>query len=612
MTNLLPDAHTTSRERTASPMKAVGYSASRKVVQVCAVIIVLAIYSYPSLRARAHFGPSPLPPEFAPDLSLYLNLGSVQTVQAGQVLNPYYLVPVPAQGTAYLKIRFGPALFSNWSRLLGGRMWLAMFLWNLFWCALLCAITLWLFERLLPISSWGTAVAGLGLLMLINTPMAKLLLTAWAHLPSLSGFQSATLPFLRAFTPQIPIPLLLAYLGLQMGALRGKGVNRWIGMGVLQLLALSTFPYATLIMAGLTFVSVTWQLFSRRASGIWQIPLAYGLGCAMADGAFLMRGSMNIYASHSSLIHFQPHVLPHLIGGAWFLLCLLTLATVLARTLPSEVKWPLVGLGVTTALLMLGDAVVPSTVLLLSMHAGYFAHCSIAVLFTFLVAAALARTRSNSIKAGIAFGVVLTILALNGLLLSLGAYNASLPGNLQQVRVAHLLSSWRPMEGDLLIARSLNVDDDCGWITLLSKGPVLFCTDAETMLTPQQNRDIHRFRQAVYLYMSGKGSGSLQRALAAPDPSMQIWQLGYWAEALGTSEERNEGIHAIQSDLIPLLEQVERHDAAVDAFFHQYRRIIVIDNQRDRAFAPDRLASYLRLEGQQTNDDLVLLSYASK
>ena len=456
-------------------------------------------------------------------------------------------------------------------------------------------------------------MAGLGLLMLVNTPMAKPLLAAWIHLPSLSGFQSVSLPFTRAFSPQIPIPLLLAYLGLQMGTLRGKGLHRWIGMGVLQLLALSTFPYATLIMAGLTFVSVAWQVFSRSGSSMWHIPLVYGLGCAIADGAFLMSGSLNIYASHSSPVHFQPQLLPHLIGGAWLLLCLLTLATVLARTLPPEVKWPLVGLGVTTALLMLGDAVVPPTVLLLSTHAGFFAHVSIAVLLTFLVATALVRTRNNSVGVGIAFSVVLTILPLNGLLLSLGTYNAFLPLNLQQVEVVRLLSSSRPMEGDLLVARSRTVDDACGWIALLSKGPVLFCTDAETMLTPQQNRDIHRFRQAVYLYLSGKDSGSLQRTLAGPDPSSQMYQLGYWAEATPwPGEERNEGVRAIQSDLIPFLEQVERHDVAVDAFFHQYRRIIVIDNQRDRTFAADRLASLLKLEGQQTSNDLVLLSYVPK
>ncbi len=47
-----------------------------------------------------------------------------------------------------------------------------MFLWNLFWWALLCAIALWLFKDFLPISSRGIGVAGLGLLMLVNTGMA--------------------------------------------------------------------------------------------------------------------------------------------------------------------------------------------------------------------------------------------------------------------------------------------------------------------------------------------------------------------------------------------------------------------------------------------------------
>jgi hypothetical protein len=67
-----------------------------------------------------------------------------------------------------------------------------------------------------------------------------------------------------------------------------------------------------------------------------------------------------------------------------------------------------------------------------------------------------------------------------------------------------------------------------------------------------QNRDIHRFRQAGYLYLTGENSDLTQRALAGPNPSSLIWKLGYWAEAISPSaEERAQGIHAIQSDLIP-------------------------------------------------------------
>ncbi len=579
------------------------------MAQFAALAVVLVIYLYPSLRARADFGAASLPPIFAPDLSLYLNLSSVRTVSPGQVLNPYYLVPVPANGTAYLKFRMGAALFSGWNKLLAGRIWLAMFIWNLFWWGLLCAVALWLFERFLPGGSPEVGIAGLGLLMLVNTGMVKPLLTAWVHLPSFSGFQGLGLPFMRAFAPQIPIPLLLGYLGLQMGALRRKSLYRWVGMAVLQLLALSAFPYATLMMAGLTFVSISWQLLSRGPRGVWQIPLVYGVACAVADGAFLMRGSLNIYASHSSPVYFQPQLLPHLVGGAWLVLCLLTLATVLSKTLPAEVKWPLVGLGTTTALLMLGDAVVPSTVLLLSSHAGYFAHPTVAVLFTFLVSAALVRMHKQSTKTRIAVGVALFVLALNGMLLSVGTYRAFLPANREQVAVARLLSLRRPAGGELFIARSQSVDDACGWAALLSGRAVLFCTDAEVMLTPQQNRDIHRFRQALYLYFSGKDSDYLERIINHPNPGA-MYQLGYWAEASSVSrEEQEEGLRGIEADLMPVLARVERHDPAASQFFHQFSRIIVLDDLHDPTFLPARLASFLKPGGEQHLDNWVLLSY---
>jgi len=528
-------------------------------------------------------------------------------------LNPYYLVPVPANGTAYLKFRLGPALFNAWNKLLGERMSLSMFTWNLFWWGLLCFTTLWLFERFLPRGSWQIGIAGLGLLMLVNIGMVKPLLDAWTHLPSLFGFQGVALPFMRAFSPQIPIPLLLGYLGLQMAALRGKSLYPWVGMGVLQFLALSTFPYATLVMVGLTFVSVSWQLLSPGPRGGWRIPLAYGAACAIADGVFLKRGSMNIYASHSSLIHFQPRLLPHLVGGTWLILCLLTIATILSKTLPVKVKWPLVGLGATTVLLMLGDVAVPTTVLLLSSHAAYFAHTTAAILFTFLASAALVRSDNQStrpVKMRIAVAVVLAVLALNGIFLSVGTYRAFLPSNRDQVEVERLLSSLQPVDGQLVIARSRFVDDPCGWVALRSRGPVLFCTDAETMLTPQQNHDIQRIRQALYLYFSGEDSGSLQRTLNDPNPSALMYRLGFWAEATSLSqEEQKEGLRDIQADLLPLLERVERRDPEVSKFFHQFQRIIVLDDLQNPTFLPPRLGSFLNLEGEQCIDHWVLRSY---
>jgi len=237
----------------------------------------------------------------------------------------------------------------------------------------------------------------------------------------------------------------------------------------------------------------------------------------------------------------------------------------------------------------------------------------VAILITFLAAAAWAsRQREFRAASGALWGIA-AILLLNGLLLTSGTYRDFLPSNREMVELSRLQRAWNLKEGDLVIARSQSVDDLCGWTVLLSKAQVLYCTDAPMMLTAQQNRDINRFRQALYLYLSGKDSVFLERALSGPESSSLMYQLGYWPEAMALSaEDRMEGVHAVRADLIPLLEQVERHDFAVNRFFQEFRRIIVIDSVRHRTFDDERLASFLKLEEQQNSDDLVLTTYVPK
>ena len=596
-----------ARQRTSTDPPAV----ARIIVKIAAIVLILGIYSYPSLRTRAALGPTVLPQMFAPDLTLYLNLGSIKALNQTEVLNPYYPVPVANNGTAYLKFRLAAVLFNRLDELLGGRTWHALFIWNLFWWGALCIVAVFVFKRFLPASPPGIVVVGLMLLMLFNFGITRTLLAAWVHLPAFSAFQKIGLPYMRSFNPQIPVVLLLGYLGLQMEALRRGRFFIYVAMGILQLFSLVTFPYGTLMMVGLTCVSVLWQVFFSVQHRAWLAPLIYGCICAVVDSVFLLHGSLTFYGNHSSPFHFQPQLLPHLVGGNWLVMFLLTVTVVFSRTLAAEVRWPLVGLGVANLALMLGDAVVPATTLLLSAHASYFVHLTIAVLLTFLVSAILSHSRDGSRKVNLVVGIAAGVIILNGLLLSVGTYRGFLPYNREQVEVVRLLSSMRLQTGDLVIARSRNVDDPCGWVALLSKRQVLFCTDAGVMLTPQQDRDIHRFRQALYLYFSGKDSSYLQGVLTDPNATGLMYQLGYWAEGASFSrEEQQEGLHAIQTDLIPRLEHVENHDAAVNGFLRQFRRIIVIDNLQNLTFSPSRLAAFLELTEEQHVGNLVVLSYA--
>jgi len=582
------------------------------VAKYFAVLIVIAVYLYPTIRARMQLGPMTLPPMFAPDLSMYLNLSQMPAAGDGQVLNPYYRIPVPANGSGYLKFRIAPRLFGAFDHGIHCQLWVSLLIWNILWWTLLCGVALWLFDRFLPGSSALLSIVGVSLLMLFNFGVLKTLALAWIHLPSLAGFNALALPFMRAFIPVIPVALLVAYLGLQTKALQEKRIHLWIAMAFLQLMALAVFPYATLMMAGLTAISVLFHIRTADKN-TWVIPIVYGAACALLDGDFVWHSSLGFYDKHASAIHIQPHLLPKFIGGNWLLMVGLTAGIGISRKLPSPIRWTLFGLGATNVLLMLGDVVVPASTILLSHHADHFVHTTSVLLATFLLADALARVpdKIRMVRSILAF--LLVMVFLTGGLLAVGNYQGTLTVNREIIELARLQHKWNVGEGDLVIARSKDVDDVCGWMVLLSKAPTLFCTDAEVMLTPQQNRDIQRFREALYLYLTGNDSNSLQRALATQDPSRLMYRLGYWAEATSLSaEERKNGIRAIQTGLVPWLERVQSDNITVNNFFHNSHKIVVVDDNQNPSFDPDRLASFLNLEEQQRSGDFVLFVFNPK
>jgi len=203
---------------------------------------------------------------------------------------------------------------------------------------------------------------------------------------------------------------------------------------------------------------------------------------------------------------------------------------------------------------------------------------------------------------------------MNGFLLSLGTYRGHLAYNQEQASLAKALTGpFRTAPGTLVVAGSQTVDDSCGWIYTLTQNQVLFCTDAEIMLTPQQDLEIHRFRQAIYLYLNGQGSDSLRRSLAGEHSLGVLYYLGYWAEAASLSpQEHADGVRAVEHELIPWVERVEHHDEAVANFFRQFPRIVVVDNAGNPTFSDDRLDAFLKLQSEQHADDVRLRTYTAR
>ncbi len=171
-----------------------------------------------------------------------------------------------------------------------GKTWWALLVWNLFWCTLLCSIAAWFLREFLPRGSLLIVVFAIAVLMLFNFGVLQSNLAAWRFLPSLRGFESVEFPFIRPFFPQLPIPLLLLYLGLQIKALQKSSWTIWISMAVTQFVTFTIFPYAMLMMAGISAIAIGGRLLSHGIKSIGRFAIVYGTLCAVSDFLFLLHG----------------------------------------------------------------------------------------------------------------------------------------------------------------------------------------------------------------------------------------------------------------------------------------------------------------------------------
>lgn len=572
------------------------------------VLVVLGIYSYPTFRTTEVLDSRILPPVFGPDLSLYLNISKAETNQGAPVIDPYYGVDVPVARMGYLKFGLAFRLFRELTSLLRGNLWWAVLLWNLCWWGILCIIALWFFRRFLPDNSPPTVLVGLALLMLFNFGILQNQVAAWTHFAGFRAFQNVQLPYIRSFFPQIPVPLVILYLGLQIRALQKWTWPWWAAMAVTQFLAFTIFPYAMLIMAGISAVAIFGQLVSGKRTK-WIALSGYAATCAIGDLIFLLHGTQIARTGgpvEQPLIHLQLSILPHRIGGMWILLAALAAAVLFVRDLAPEVKWPVFGLAATNLFLLLGDVFFSETALQVSHHAAYFVQATAAVLVTFLLTNALAYLPSASTIARSVFYCISGLLIVNGLLIAEETHRSSLAANREQTELSRVLTSDPLQENDLVIARSLTVDDDCAWVSLISKSHVLFCRNAQVLLSPEQNQQIQRFRQALYLYFTNKDDLWVEHVLS-DHASSELSRLTFLGQITTNVEDREKNIDAVRSELIPLLIKVEKRDPEVLDFFGHYRRIVVIDDSRNPYFAGSRLSQYFQVQKPQRQGDLLVL-----
>jgi hypothetical protein len=575
-------------------------------------VLILAIYSYAAIKTRATTGPNALPTVFAPDVSLYLNVSQLKNLDSGGVLEPYYKIAVPPVRLGYLKFRLAFVLFGYLNSLLFGHLALTLMVWNLLWWGLLCALALWLLQRFLPDASVGIVLSGLAFLLLFNFGLLKPQVLAWLHPFLLAGFQDLQLPYIRPFFPQLPIVFLVGYIGLQIEALRRQSPWWWVAMAALQIIAFMIFPYTIVMMAGTTAVATLGQFLSERAPLRWRVLLLYAAGCGISDLIFFLHGDAVLRAGapeQHALLHFQLSLLPHMIGGAWLFIALLTALVVISPGFAPEVRWTLAGLGVSNLIFLVGDTFFAVTSLQMSHHAGYFVQITTAILFVFLFSAAYKRLGFWSAAVRLVPAAVLLFLLINGAILTRAAYVTFLPLNRERADFARLLKSHPTNSRDLVIARSQFSDDPATWIPLLTDAETLFCRNAQYLLVPEQNRDINRFRQAMYLYFTGRGTAWLDQVLANPKDAGDLMQLAFAAQITSfEGKERQTGADIVKEEIAPWLAKVESHAPESREFFNKYRTILVVDDIKNRSFVVPQVQSYLKITSEENFGELIVLT----
>ena len=550
---------------------------------------VLAIYSYPALRTAVATQSMRLPAVSEPDLGLYLSISEIERQGDGTFVNPYYHIGVPANAGGYLKFRSGPVLFGFLNAMLGGRLWWTLFAWNLLWWGLLFITIIWFFERFLPKPPVGLPLVASTLLMLVSIEGLGRFIGALLNsssMPFVGG-----LPYLRPFAPQVMMTLFVCYVGLQVWAMSDKTLTPWCLMALLQFVALTNFPFCTLMMAGISTVAVGWYLLHNRCKAAWIKVAGFALGCFLLDGAFVQHGFSRLglgFTGSGALIKIQPSLVGKSIGKLWVLTALLVCLTALTRRLRPEIKWTLVGMGVSNILFVLGDAVVSESVFYVSQHIGYFYQPTIIILSIFLVSVYVPQAPSSDALVRVVLLTALGVSFVYALAMADGNYRLNYLYNSEQRDLAEWFAKNKVEASDLVVTQFSGLQyDACEWIPLLSKAEVLYCRNAQLTLTAEQNRDIQRYREVLYLYFEGKDSQWLQT-----HSDFERYGLYGELESYRKPEERAARVIEVRAEMLPFFDRVENSDPSVKAFFRTFRRVWIVQKREDKILSERRLVSY--------------------
>ncbi len=553
------------------------------------IACTILVYELPYFLTLRRTGWTPLPPLLHMDQSLYLNLSCIRHASATEVVNPWYGDRVPVTAVPYLQFPITFLLFRviHWVF----RSWTAaMLVWAGIWAGLTFAAGVFCLNSLFPDSDRRlTAIGAFGLLVL-QSPLTYA--AQIAHLPSPTGFLQLWLPFVRFAYPQVIVPVVLAYWGLQVRALKSGSKWNLAAMTLLQLACCAAFPYILPVIALGTAITIA--IAQRRRSEIALSRAAifvFAVACGVLDIAYLIlagfgKSNGNVqfalqFRREMILPSFRPYVLLLVLGAV---LALISRASLAARA-------TVAGLALSNALFAFSLVFFPPSTLMLS-HVNYI--LTLTTWLPLIVAGWAILEKFGRLRTGL-----FILLALTALWEGFATYRTNLTVNTLQAAAVEEVEKLALTPKDLVVGSGQFPDDISSWVPLVSPARVLYTTNGENILSLGSIRTEQTTRQVLYLTLGGMNLTRLNSITenGKLDPLNSLERHG--DRGYGTSPLEADRLHArtiVRERLGPLLSQLQSDPTSANHLFSGYERVVVIDSSREPFFQPSAFAPWLQIE----------------
>jgi len=557
------------------------------VFLICSVVL----YELPYVLTFRKTGWSSLPPEvdYPSDQVLYLSLSAIQHSSATEVVNPWYGTAVPAADVAHLRFpvtfllfRVVHNLFGSWTTAM--LMWVGLCAGLSFAAAVFCLNSFFpdSDRRLIVIDSFG--------LMILQPSF--IYLAEVRQLPSLAGLYQLWLPYVRFAFPQIVVPAVLVYLGMQVRALRTGSKWPLAGMALLQFWSVLTYPYFPVLLVATALAILIAQVGPREQGLSWRSALAFCVLCGVADAGYsLLRG---LGASRGNL-HFIFQIRPEMIVASFrpYVVFLTAGACIaLVSRCSFATRATVAGLALSNAFFAFSAAFFPPAEMVL-IHVNYFIALTSWLPLMVIFWRWMERFNGRTLPVALA-----SILLGTGVWEAYASYRVSLPVNTLQASAVKEVENLGLKATDLVLAPAQFSDDISCWIPLLSPAKVLFTRDAEDIL-PYSMSDEQSFRQAVYLETRGISHAALLSLTEAGAPEWRLnpialyGEFGYLSSPLSTDRAKVKTV--VKERLAGTLARLESEPSSANFLFSGYKRVIVMDGTSEPLFQPSVFTQWLEI-----------------